>query len=80
MRSNIKALLAIAMMYESMDSTGTARQFREDEKFSKRKRKIISESDLAIRRGLKKFSYGEQIIWASNQSVADKKAKKLHLI
>jgi len=80
MGSNIKALLAMAMMYEAMDSTGTARQFREDEELSNRKPKIISESVLAKRRGLKKFSYGEQIIWALNQGVADKKAKKLHLI
>lgn len=40
----------------------------------------LSEDDLAPSKGLKKFFFGENYVWAINQKNANKKAKKLNYL
>lgn len=52
---------------------------KEDEE-QKKQRLVKSEIERNKANGLKEFFYGENSVWAINQKVADKKAKKQNLI
>lgn len=39
-------------------------------------RRAMQEEEQNRNRGLTRFSYGENVVWALNQKVADRKAKK----
>lgn len=43
-------------------------------------RLIKAQNEIAKANGLKQFFYGSESVWAINQSVADKKAKKKNYI
>lgn len=47
-------------------------------RIEKEPKKQLTEDEIAERKGLKKFFYGENYVWALNQKNADRKARKRH--
>lgn len=47
------------------------------ERIEKEPKKQLTDDEIAERKGLNKFFYGNNYVWAINQKNADRKAKKL---
>ena len=74
-------IMAAAMMMEGQRSSSFGSDYEkpltpEEKEFIRK----LKEDKVNKGRGLTKFQYGSQYIWASNQKAADKKAKKQGLI
>ena len=50
------------------------------ERIEKKPKKQLTEDEIAESKGLKKFFYGENFVWALNQKNADRKAKNFGFI
>lgn len=50
------------------------------ERIEKEPKKQLTEDEIAERKGLKKFFYDENYVWALNQKNADRKARNLGFI
>ena len=50
------------------------------ERIEKEPKKRLSEDEIAERKGLKKFFYDDNYVWALNQKNADRKARNLGFV
>lgn len=50
------------------------------ERIEKEPKKQLTDDEIAERKGLKQFFYGENYVWALNQKNADRKARNLGFV
>ena len=72
--SKLKSLAIISAMMALSGSSPYS------ERIEKEPKKQLTDDEIAERKGLKKFFYGENYVWALNQKNADRKARNLGFV
>ena len=80
-KASLLGLMAIASGFEAnMNRNPIDVSETKETKEEKKERLLKFEEEKKLKRGLKKFFYGEKFVWAINKKNADRKAKNKGLI